>query len=146
MTGARDQVRWRASRRAAAGQARPLYGYPPVLLAAGVLAAGDVASVLVGSAALWLRGESIPVGDHDLVIEPDEQNLRRLHVALARMALRPGSIPLVSSFQRLALLTVITSADHSPSCTKSAGRLVLATDNGAVQLIFAACQDMRICA
>jgi hypothetical protein len=123
MTGAGDQAAgWRADRGEAAGHPRPLHDYPPVLLAAGVLAAEDVSSVLVGSAALWLRGEPIHVGDLDLVIEPDGQNLRRLHAALAQMAPRPGSVPLVSSFQRLALVTVLTSYGKI-DCLLERGRL-----------------------
>jgi hypothetical protein len=39
------------------------------VLAAAVLAAEQVSGVLVGSAALWLRGEPVSVGDVDVVIE-----------------------------------------------------------------------------
>jgi hypothetical protein len=46
-------------------------GYPAGVLAAAVLATTGVSFVLVGSAALWLRGEPIPVGDADVVIEPE---------------------------------------------------------------------------
>ena len=58
-------------------------GYPAGVLAAAVLATTGVSFVLVGSAALWLRGESIRVGDADVVIEPDEQNIQRARAALA---------------------------------------------------------------
>jgi hypothetical protein len=44
-------------------------GFPAVVLAAAVLAAEQVSGVLVGSAALWLRGEPVSVGDVDVVIE-----------------------------------------------------------------------------
>jgi hypothetical protein len=46
--------------------------FPSGVLAAAVLAAEGVSSLLVGSAALWLRGEVIDVGDADVVIEPGE--------------------------------------------------------------------------
>lgn len=44
--------------------------FPVGVLAAAVLAAEQVSFVPVGSAALWLRGEQIAVGDADVVIEP----------------------------------------------------------------------------
>src|SRR5258707_201184 len=69
--------------------ARP--GLPVVVLAAGVLAADQVSFLLVGSAALWLRGVPVTVGDVDVAIEPSEPNLRRLHEALMRLAVRPDS-------------------------------------------------------
>jgi AraC-like DNA-binding protein len=56
-------------------------GYPAGVLAAAVLATTGVSFVLVGSAALWLRGEPIPVGDADVVTEPGEQNMRRARAA-----------------------------------------------------------------
>lgn len=122
MTGTWDQaVHWRTNLGEVAGHAPPRR-YPTVLLAAGVLVAEDVSYVLVGSAALWLRGESIHVSDLDLVIEPAEQNLRRLHAALARMAPRPRSIPLLPSFVRLPLITVITSYG-TIDCLLERGRL-----------------------
>jgi hypothetical protein len=49
-------------------QERP--GYPVPVLAAAILAAEGVSFLLVGSAALWLHGEPIPVADADVVIEP----------------------------------------------------------------------------
>ena len=84
-------------------------GLPAVVLAAAVLAAERVSFVLVGSAALWLRGERVTVGDVDVVIEPDEANLRRLHEALAGLAVRPGEIPAVHRLRDLSVTTVITS-------------------------------------
>lgn len=62
--------------------ARAGSGFPVAVLAVAVLAAEQVSGVLVGSVALWLRGESVSVGDVDVVIEPGEVNLRRLHEAL----------------------------------------------------------------
>jgi len=79
------------------------------VLAAAVLAAERVSFVLVGSAALWLRGERVTVGDVDVVIEPDEANLRRLHEALAGLAVRPGEIPAVHRLRDLSVTTVISS-------------------------------------
>lgn len=65
--------------------------------------------MLVGSAALWLRGEQVSVGDTDLVIEPDEPNLRRLHEALAGLAVRPGEVPAVHRLRELPVATAVTS-------------------------------------
>ena len=45
--------------------------------------------MLVGSAALWLRGEVIGVADADVVIEPGEGSMRRLRDALAGIATGP---------------------------------------------------------
>jgi hypothetical protein len=91
-----------------AGPARPAGAYPPPVLAAAVLAAEDVSFLLVGSAALWLHGEPVTVADADVVIEPGEQNLRRLGEALARLALRPREIPRVRDFPLLHLAGVTT--------------------------------------
>jgi hypothetical protein len=60
------------------------------VLAASVLAAEEVSSLLVGSAALWLRGEIIGVGDADVVIEPGEDNIYRLREALTGIAVGPA--------------------------------------------------------
>lgn len=84
-------------------------GYPAGVLAAAVLATAGVSFVLVGSAALWLRGESIPVGDADVVIEPGEQNLRRARAALADMALRPRAVPQTGRLAMLDIVTITTS-------------------------------------
>jgi hypothetical protein len=83
--------------------------WPPAVLAAAVLRAEDVSFVLVGSAALWLRGEQVTIGDLDVVIEPGESNEYRLRAALAGMACRPGEIPLARSFARAPLVSVLTS-------------------------------------
>ena len=82
---------------------------PVVVLAAAVLAAEQVSFVLVGSAALWLRGEPVTVGDVDVVIEPADANLRRLREALAGLAVRPGEVPAVHRLRDLSVATVITS-------------------------------------
>jgi hypothetical protein len=79
------------------------------VLAAGILAAEGVSFLLVGSAALWLHGEPIPVGDADVVIEPAEENLHRLGDALAEFALRPQEIPRVRVMPWLSVLRVATS-------------------------------------
>jgi hypothetical protein len=83
--------------------------FPAVILAAAVLAAERVSSVLVGSAALWLRGEPISVGDVDLVIEPAEANLRRLHEALVGLAVRPTAVPAVHRLREISIATVFSS-------------------------------------
>ena len=72
-------------------------GLPVVVLAAAVLAAEQVSFVLVGSGALWLRGEQVTVGDVDVVIEPGEANLRRLRDALSALAIRSGEVPAVQN-------------------------------------------------
>jgi hypothetical protein len=82
---------------------------PLVVLAAAVLAAEQVSFVLVGSAALWLRGEPISVGDVDVVIEPGEPNLLRLHEALGGLAIRVDTVPAVYRLRELSVSTVITS-------------------------------------
>jgi hypothetical protein len=87
--------------------ARP--GLPVVVLAVGVLAAEQVSFLLVGSAALWLRGEPVMVGDVDVAIEPGEPNLRRLHEALRRLAVRPDTIAPVHRLRELSVATAITS-------------------------------------
>jgi len=80
-----------------------------VVLAAAVLAAEQVSGVLVGSAALWLRGELVTVGDVDVVIEPGEANLRRLHEALAGLAVRPEAVPAVHRLREVSVATVFSS-------------------------------------
>jgi hypothetical protein len=81
-------------------------GFPAVVLAAAVLAAEQVSGVLVGSAALWLRGEPVSVGDVDVVIEP---NLRRLHEALTGLAVRPEAVPAVHRLREISIATVFSS-------------------------------------
>ena len=84
-------------------------GLPVVVLAAAVLAAERVSFVLVGSAALWLLGEQVSVGDVDVVIEPGEANLRLLHEALVGLAVRPGEVPAVHRLRDLSVTTAVTS-------------------------------------
>jgi len=84
-------------------------GFPAVVLAAAVLAAEEVSFLLVGSAALRLRGEPIEVGDVDVVIEPGETNLRQLREALLRIAIRPSEIPAVHRLREISVATAITS-------------------------------------
>jgi hypothetical protein len=86
-----------------------LAGYPQPLLAAAIVAIHNVSFLLVGSAALWLRGEDIPVADADLVIEPGDQNARRLHAALTELAVRPRLLPAPRSLHTLDIISVITS-------------------------------------
>jgi hypothetical protein len=84
-------------------------GFPVVVLAAAVLAAEQVSGVLVGSAALWLRGEPVTVGDVDVVIEPEEANLRRLREALCGLTVRPEAVPAVHRLRDVSVATVFSS-------------------------------------
>jgi hypothetical protein len=84
-------------------------GFSVVVLAAAVLAAEQVSGVLVGSAALWLRGEPVSVGDVDVVIEPGEANLRRLREALAGLAVRPETVPALHRLREISIATVFSS-------------------------------------
>jgi hypothetical protein len=97
-------------------------GYPAGVLAAAVLAATGVSFVLVGSAALWLRGESVPVGDADVVIEPGEQNMQRARAALADMALQPHAVPQAARLAMLDIVTITTSYGKI-DCLLRRGRL-----------------------
>jgi hypothetical protein len=78
--------------------------FPVVVFAAAILAAERVSFILVGSAALWLRGEAVSVGDTDVVIEPGEANLLRLHDSLRTLATHPSALP---SPRRLAMRSII---------------------------------------
>jgi hypothetical protein len=91
------------------GTAQPRSGLPVAVLAAAVLAAERVSGVLVGSAALWLRGETVSVGDVDLVIEPGEANLYRLREALTGLAVRPAAVPAVHRLRDVSIATVFSS-------------------------------------
>lgn len=101
-------------------QERP--GYPVPVLAAAILAAEGVSFLLVGSAALWLHGEPIPVADADVVIEPAEENLHRLRDALAEFALRRQEVPRVRALPWLNVLSVVTSYGMV-DCLLERGRL-----------------------
>ena len=83
---------------------------------------GAVAAGLVGSAALWLHGEPIAVGDADVVVEPVEQNLCRLGEVLAQLALRPRAVPPVRDLALLHLVSVTTSYG-GVDCLLERGRL-----------------------
>lgn len=78
--------------------------FPVVVFAAAILAAEGVSFILVGSAASWLRGEAVSVGDTDVVIEPGEANLHRLHDSLKTLATHPSALP---SSQRLAMRSIV---------------------------------------
>lgn len=98
-----------AGRGGRASQAAGLAGLPVVALAAAVLAADGVSLLVVGSVALWLRGQPVRVGDVDVVIEPGEPNMRRLHAALADLALRPPTVPPPHRLAEQDIVTVTTS-------------------------------------
>lgn len=84
-----------------------LVAFPSAVLGAAVLAAEEVSFVLVGSAALWLRGEIAGVADADAVIEPGERNIHRLRGALARIAI--GPVPSVGSLSGGSVVPVVTA-------------------------------------
>jgi hypothetical protein len=97
-------------------------GYPAGVLAAAMLSTTGVSFVLVGSAALWLRGGSIPVGDADVVIEPGDQSMQRARAALADLALRPHAVPQAGRLALLDIVTVMTSYGKI-DCLLRRGRL-----------------------
>jgi hypothetical protein len=97
-------------------------GYPAGVVAAAVLATTGVSFLLVGSAALWLRGESIPVGDADVVIEPGDQNMQRARAALADLALQPHAVPPPARLAMLDVVTIMTSYGKI-DCLLQRGRL-----------------------
>jgi hypothetical protein len=97
-------------------------GYPAGVLASAVLATTGVSFLLVGSAALWLRGESIPVGDADVVIEPGEQNMQRTRAVLADLALQPHAVPQTARLAMLEIVTIMTSYGKI-DCLLRRGRL-----------------------
>ena len=94
---------------------------PTVVLAAAVLAALEVSFVLVGTAALWLRGEAVAVGDVDAVIEPGAANVACLQQALLQLAARPRSVPGVRRLTELSVASVDTSYGHV-DCMLERGR------------------------
>ena len=64
--------------------------------------------MLVGSAALWLRAEQVSVGDADVVVEPGEASLRRLHEVMTVLAIRPQTVPAVHRLRDLSVATIVT--------------------------------------
>jgi hypothetical protein len=78
--------------------------FPVVVFAAAILAAEGVNFILVGSAALWLRGQAVSVGDADVVIEPGEANLGRLRDCLQTLATHLSALP---SPRRLAMRSIV---------------------------------------
>jgi len=93
-----------------------------VLWGAAIVAASGTSCLLVGSGALWLRGEPVVVHDADLVIEPGEPNLRRLRAVLESMATRPGSLPAMWRMASMDVATVATSYGKI-DCLLERGRL-----------------------
>lgn len=81
--------------------------FPSAVLAAAVLAAEEASFVLVGSAALWLRGEIARVADADAVVEPGERSIHRLRGALAGIAI--GPVPSVDSLSCGSVVSVVTA-------------------------------------
>ena len=75
--------------------------------------------MLVGSAALWLRGEIAGVADADAVIEPGERNIIRLQRALAGIAV--GPVPSVDRLSCGSVVPVVT-AYGTVDCLLERGR------------------------
>ena len=119
--------------------------FPPVLLAAAVLAACDVSFVLVGSAALWLCGQSLAVGDVDAAIEPGARNLARLHAALLGLAVGRRSVPAVGRLAELPVASVDTSYGHLDYLLER-GRLDWASLSQGADVITVADVPVRIAA
>ncbi|HEX4060149.1 MAG TPA: DNA gyrase subunit A [Streptosporangiaceae bacterium] len=112
-------------------------GFPVVVLAAAVLAAERVSGVLVGSAALRLRGEPVSVGDVDVVIEPGEANLQRLHEALVLIDLaQPWKLPVPLVERRGNFGSRGNDPPASPRYTEArlspAGQVALAAERGEI--------------
>ena len=78
--------------------------------------------MLIGSAALWLRGERIPVGDADVVIEPGDQNMQQTRAALADLALQPQAVPQAARLAVVDIVTIMTSYGKI-DCLLRRGRL-----------------------
>ena len=78
------------------------------MLLAAVLVAEQVSFVLVGSAALRLQGETIRVSDVDVVPDPSEANLARLHAALTTLATRRRVVPPPRCLAALDMVSVPT--------------------------------------
>jgi hypothetical protein len=77
------------------------------MLLAAVLAAEGVSFVLVGSAALYLHGDRVPVRDIDAVPDPGEANLAALHAALGVLIVR-GTVPSLRSLATAEMLSART--------------------------------------
>ena len=93
--------------------------FPSPVLGAAVLAAEEVSFVLVGSAALWLRGQIACVADADAVIEPGERNIHRLRGGLAGIAI--GPVPSADRFSGGSVVPVAT-AYGKVDCLMERGR------------------------
>lgn len=78
-----------------------------ILLLAAVLAAEGVSFVLVGSAALYLHGDRVPVHDLDAVPEPSEANLAALRAALG-VVIVCGTVPSLRSLAMAETLSART--------------------------------------
>ena len=98
----------------------PLAAFPSAVLAAAVLAVQEVSFLLVGSAALWLRGEMADIADADAVIEPGRSNIDCLRAALDGIAI--GPVPSVDNFCCRSVVPVVT-AYGKVDCLLERGRL-----------------------
>lgn len=81
---------------------------PSEIFLAGVLAAEGLRFVVIGSAALWLHGQACPVGDLDVVPDPDYENLKHLHNVLTRLAVAVRDVPPFGYFATLDIVSADT--------------------------------------
>jgi hypothetical protein len=79
------------------------------VVAAALLVAEGIDAIVVGSAALWLHGEDLPVNDLDVAVAPDAANLARVPAALAAMGALTGHHLTVKTLEEADLISVITS-------------------------------------
>jgi len=83
-------------------------GMPTSVVAVAVLVAEGVVLLTVGSAALWLHGETVDVHDLDVVVDPRRSNLCRLREGLAALGTRRGALPSVPVLETVDLVGVVT--------------------------------------
>jgi hypothetical protein len=120
------------------------------MLLAAVLAAEEVSFVLVGSAGLHLHGQPIRVHDIDAVPAPGRENLARLHLVLADLAL-DGQVPGLRSLAAAHLVSVRTGYEKLDCLLERGhrdwGRLragARAFDIAGVQVLAARADDIRL--
>jgi hypothetical protein len=120
------------------------------MLLAAVLAAEEVSFVLVGSAGLHLHGQRIRVHDIDAVPAPDRENLARLYLVLADLAI-DGQVPALRSLATAHLVSVRTGYGKL-DCLLDRGRRdwsrlragARAFDVAGAQVLAARADDIRL--
>ena len=83
--------------------------YGRALLAAAVLQAEGVACLVAGSTALLLHGANVPVGDLDIIIGPEGENVRLLYRVLYRVTSRRRGLPPISRWPEIDMVSAATS-------------------------------------